>query len=153
MRQLEGRHGKRLLGRCGAIAAVGVLLNGASCATCSCRPSGPDEAYRSASVVFAGRVARIHDPRWWKSISTGSDPLDVTFDVERVWKGDVAATITVQTARSGASCGYDFERRERYLVYAREGRVSLCSRTRTVMQAEEDLRVLGDGHVPAVGRD
>ena len=130
---------------CGVLAAVGVLLHTPSCATCSCRPLVPDEASQWASAVFAGRVVRIYEPGWWKTIRTGSDPLEITFEVERVWKGDVPSKVTVETRVSEASCGYDFDRRERYLVYAHDGQVSLCSGTRPIAGADEDLRLLGEG--------
>jgi hypothetical protein len=91
---------------------------------------------------------RIYEPGWRKTIRTGSDPLEITFDVDRVWKGDVPPQMTVETRVSTASCGYDFDRGERYLVYARDGQVSLCSGTRSTADADADLRVLGHGHPP-----
>jgi hypothetical protein len=77
----------------------------------------------------------------------------VTFRVSKVWKGPISATLAVTTARSGASCGYEFESGRDYLVYA-EGTdqgltVSLCSRTQRLSEADEDLAILGDGIVPA----
>ncbi len=148
MRQLERRHGTRRLRWCGALAVVGVLLHTASCATCSCRPAAPDEASQRASAVFAGSVVRIYEPGWWKTIRTGSDPLEITFEVERVWKGDVPSKVTLETRVATTSCGYDFDKRERYLVYAHDGQVSLCSGTRLIAEANEDLRLLGDGYPP-----
>ena len=91
---------------------------------------------------------RIYEPGWWKTIRTGSDPLEITFEVERVWKGDVPSKVTVETRVAEASCGYDFDKRERYLVYARDGQVSLCSGTRPIVGADEEVRLLGKGHPP-----
>ena len=133
---------------CRMLATVGVVLHTASCATCRCRPLVPDEAAQSASAVFAGRVVRIYEPGWWKTIRTGSDPLEITFEVERVWKGDVPSKVTVETRVSVASCGYDFDTGERYLVYARDGHVSLCSGTLPIAGADEGLRHLGEGYPP-----
>ena len=151
MLQLERRHGTRMLRWCGVLAALGVL-HAASCATCSCRPLTSDEASQWASAVFAGRVVRIYEPGWWKTIRTGSDPLEVTFEVERVWKGDVPSKVTLETRVAAASCGYDFDRGERYVVYAHDGQVSQCSGTRPIAGADEDLRLLGKGQAPAGSR-
>src|SRR5690606_22193376 len=56
------------------------------------------------------------------------------------------------TNSSSAACGYTFEKNTSYLVYAREseGRlhVSLCSRTRPMAEAADDLVVLGAGATP-----
>ncbi|MBT8469118.1 MAG: hypothetical protein KJN97_10245, partial [Deltaproteobacteria bacterium] len=53
-----------------------------------------------------------------------------------------------RTAGSSAACGYTFVKGETYLVYADRDeadpmRVSLCSRTALVADAEEDLDFLG----------
>ena len=71
----------------------------------------------------------------------------MTFDVDRVWKGENESSITIQTRQSSASCGYSFEEDSNYLVYAqRNGEmldVSLCSRTSLVSSAAEDISELG----------
>ena len=73
----------------------------------------------------------------------------VTLTVKQGWKGlepAWATTITVSTCASGACCGYGFQEKEGYLVYADgEGKslsVSLCSRTRPLANADEDIAVL-----------
>ena len=124
---------------------------------CSCvAPWPPTEALAGATAVFVGKVSNL-------DVSTGlltstADPVEVTFQVSKVWKGPVHSTLLATTARSGASCGYGFERGQEYLVYARgtetELEVSLCSRTQPLSAADEDLAVLGQGNIPtAVDED
>ena len=118
---------------------------------CSCvAPWPPTEALAGATAVFVGKVSNL-------DVSTGlltstADPVEVTFQVSKVWKGPVHSTLLATTARSGASCGYGFERGQEYLVYARgtetELEVSLCSRTQPLSAADEDLAVLGQGNIP-----
>ena len=82
--------------------------------------------------------------------------MRVTLQVERWWKGGDTATLTVTTINSGAACGFGFQPDTKYLVYAyaergrKELNVSLCSRTRSLPQAEQsgDLKELGEGKAP-----
>jgi hypothetical protein len=66
--------------------------------------------------------------------------------VDRIWKGAHCGTVTVQTASDSAACGYSFEVGRTYLVYAfKEGGLStnICTRTRVIEEASEDLAALG----------
>ena len=58
----------------------------------------------------------------------------------------------ITTASSSAACGIPFAVGQNYLIYASgDGRdlgVDLCSRTRPIEQADEDLRVIGLGATP-----
>ncbi|NTU82106.1 MAG: hypothetical protein HGA45_22460 [Chloroflexales bacterium] len=119
---------------------------------CSCTPPPPPlQARDSATAVFAGTVSGIApaDP--------GRASVLVTFDVQQIWKGPEGAQLTIATAGSSASCGYEFAQGEQYLVYAvaQEGqiRTSLCSRTALFASAGEDLAALGTGTpvAPAAG--
>jgi hypothetical protein len=123
-----------------------------STSACSCvYPGPPDEELAQAAAVFAGKVVGISKPIGFGSISS-ADPIKVTFRVYEVWKGSVSLTTTITTSRSSASCGYPFENGEEYIVYAygSEGdlSVSLCSRTRPLDDAAEDLEVLELGTAP-----
>jgi hypothetical protein len=79
-------------------------------------------------------------------------PVFVTFEVSRVWKGPKDPTVVAETVLSEASCGYAFTQGAEYIVYAHGHealpQVSLCSRTRLIAQAGEDLKDLGDGERP-----
>jgi hypothetical protein len=96
-------------------------------------------------VIFSGRVTRIR--------RVGLD-LEVTFVAARIWKGAAGQAVIVRTSQSGGgSCGFSFERHETYLIYASmvEGGLytSVCTPTIKLRDAAEDLRVLGEGRVPA----
>jgi hypothetical protein len=129
------------------------LINSICVLACSCRPNGPPrEELETAVAVFSGKVTKIENPNKGP-VRSSADPVYVSLQVSRVWKGSIATTVMVQTAASGASCGYDsFSVGNEFLVYAHGSdtklAVSLCSRTRFLSQAAEDLQALGAGAVP-----
>ena len=60
--------------------------------------------------------------------------------------------MSLTMARSGASCGFTFVEGEEYVVYSKDGAtVSLCSRTRFIANAQEDIDELGEGEKPGPG--
>jgi hypothetical protein len=111
------------------------------------------------AAVFTGTVtniagggtglARILDPirRWLGlGITSSADPVSVTVQVQTAWKGVTTTPVLVQTAASGASCGYHFVTGRQYLIYAygdgaRLG-TGLCTRTTVLSQAAADLAYL-----------
>ncbi len=120
---------------------------------CSCViPGPPDEELANSSAVFAGKVINLAEPFAGFGPVSSADPIKVTFQVDKVWKGSVSQTTIISTARSGASCGYTFEKGGEYIVYAygteNDLSVSLCSRTQSLNTAEDDLAVLGAGAAP-----
>ncbi|WP_020473565.1 hypothetical protein [Zavarzinella formosa] len=100
-----------------------------------------------SSAVFLAEVVKVE---------TLGQMSTVTLKAERWWKGGESAEITVSTSKSGASCGYGFEKGKKYLVYAHAEpkekllHVSLCSRTSTEKEAEKngDFKELGSGKAP-----
>ncbi|NQX47345.1 hypothetical protein HQN87_18595 [Paenibacillus tritici] len=122
---------------------------------CSCvMPAPPLEAMEKSAAIFEGTVVRIEEEV--KPMQSSMDPVSVTFQVGSRWKGEVGEQVTVTTALSDASCGFEFTEGERYMVYASgeeaEGNggttkltVSLCSRTALFSGAQEDLNALGAG--------
>lgn len=132
---------------------------------CSCAvQAGESEEERArqavgdAEAVFAGEVTGVEKVSVGTVISS-SDPVQVTFDVSRVWKGQTYETLTVETARSGASCGYDFDEGRQYLVYADNTpvtggdsetlQVGLCGATTPVPDTGAAVTLLGErGTVP-----
>lgn len=114
---------------------------------CSCtEPPPPAEAFEDADVVFSGKAVEIKKETS-NQVSSAS-PMPVKFDVQRVWKGTAEKTITISTALSSASCGYEFEYGKTYLVYAygdESLQTGLCTRTQLFADAYEDLRALGAG--------
>ena len=124
---------------------LGDVLSAAPVQACSCAETDTEEALASAVSIFEGRVMGLEGGE------VGGD-VRVTFRVVQAWKGDVGEEVTVATSASGASCGYGFELQRGYLVYtyAADGgeHVSLCSRTRPIEEADEDLAALGAGVTP-----
>src|SRR5262249_49937183 len=133
------------------LITVGALFAGAGSWICACDcapPPEPKKALEGATAVCLAEVVKIEED--------GTNRT-VTLKVERWWKGGDKAELVVSTSKNGASCGYGFQKGNKYLVYAhaREKdkplRVSLCSRTRTEKEAEKsgDFKELGEGKAPA----
>lgn len=126
-----------------------VILTPSSAEACKCRPAPPPkEAAAAADAVLSGKVTSIE--------AAGDNQLKVTIEVATSFKGDAAKTAAIYTANDGAACGYHFEKGKNYLIYARlsgEGadqllRTGLCTRTRPIADADEDLKELGAGTKP-----
>jgi hypothetical protein len=133
-----------LLG-CLAIPAV-LTLTPRSARACSCLPAKPPaEARSAADAVFEGKLVAQSD--------ADADHTRFEFSVSRVWKGDVAAATYVVSHKQSATCGRTYRADTTYIVYARTAKDGgltdgLCSRSRPVEDAAEDLRVLGEGRAP-----
>lgn len=120
---------------------------------CSCVP--PDsvtEELERHTAVFSGKVVEMVDENKFSLIQSSADLIAVTFEVEQSWKGINQPEVVVQTERNSASCGYEFNIHNDYLVYANEVdgelRVSLCSRTAPLADASQDIEQLGIGEKP-----
>lgn len=118
---------------------------------CSCiMPATPQESLQDSPAVFMGTVVDIYEPTLLDS--TASENVRVTFNVSKAWKGIETKEVTVRTAYSSASCGYEFEEGKDYIVYTYGAsdylRVSLCSRTAPLESAGADLVELGEGNIP-----
>ena len=132
--------------------ALSALLQNHTVYACSCVvPPAPLTSLGFSKAVFAGQVTNIDVPGGL--IQSSGDPVKVSFDVSQSWKGPTGKNITVSTPRSGASCGYGFQAGQEYLVYARGDNndllVSLCSRTKLLAYASDDLSVLAEGSSPS----
>jgi hypothetical protein len=109
---------------------------------CSCLPPPPPTiALEQSDFVFEGRAF---------STRVVGQMAEFSFEVDRVWKGDVEAQLSLQTAQNSAACGRNYQIGQSYLIYARHGSEGaifdgLCSRTRTIAAAGEDLEHLGPG--------
>lgn len=111
---------------------------------CSCAPPPPPKlAMEASSAVFSGKVVSIE--------KEGDFEKAVTLEVGDVWKGVDAKKVIVYTAKDGAACGFGFKEGSKYLVYATllkrgEGKAlstNLCSRTKPLADAKEDIEALG----------
>lgn len=111
---------------------------------CSCAPVGLAEYSDEIAIAFVGRqIDRVEHSR--------SDPngVTLTFEVDRVFKGEAATSIELTTSASSASCGTDLASRGTTGVAAFESRivpsVSLCGSGVTEAELAE---VFGAGYAP-----
>lgn len=122
---------------------------------CDCSVPAFSDASNGAVAIFAGRVENIRD-------RPSINAVAVTFSPSTVWKGTLPPTVVVLTSPHGPSCGYEFQERQEYLVYARPAgttilyagpttglEASSCGRTQPLADATADLAALGDGQAPA----
>ncbi len=116
-----------------------------SSSACECALSPtPLEQLDRSTAVFSGTVIDISE-----SVGPYAPELSyqVTFDVERSWKGEFDKPTIVHTGLDSGVCGYPFEKGENYLVYVHESENRLetdtCSRTKPLANAQEDLNALG----------
>jgi hypothetical protein len=114
---------------------------------CSCAMSGPPcQAAWTADVVFSGTVRSVEQIDRDASGQPYRSVL-VKFDVERAFVNAVPGPVEVVTGAGGGDCGYAFVSGRRYVVYAWKTEstqltTGICSRTRPIEKADEDLRYL-----------
>lgn len=89
----------------------------ASVSACTCPARTPQEDAQTASVVFTGVVRSVSGGVPYGVTCGPGSSVAVRFDVETVYKGDVAPSVSVLAAGPG-SCGYTFARDRRYTVFA-----------------------------------
>ena len=134
------------------IVLSAVVIVRPTCAyACSCRPPGtPIEALGQSDAVFQGTIVSVKASTG--PVTSSADNTTVMFQVSKVWKGQITQTSTLTTPGSSASCGVTFEQGKEYVVYGRvnEGSLTtnLCSRTRAVADATEDMTAFGAGQQP-----
>jgi hypothetical protein len=110
---------------------------------CSCFPATSiEDAIRATDSVLEARVTAL------RKAADNPEQYVVVLDVKKSHKGAPGPHLEVITEVETAMCGYPFQPGRDYLVYAhRNGErleVGLCSRTRPIAEAADDLRVLGD---------
>jgi hypothetical protein len=101
------------------------------------------EARNKSKAVFSGTVVAIDK-------KPGDLYVAVRFKIEESWKVTLSKEATVFTGQGGGDCGYKFEVGQRYLVYAYRYNdadlgTNICQRTASLIEAAEDLKVLGNG--------
>ena len=123
---------------------------------CSCVGGIPlCESAWTSDAVFSGEVLSVQ--RMSNETKEPFSSVRVRFKVLESWRGDVSGVVEVKTGLGGGDCGYSFREGMTYLVYAdsRRGGLStgICSRTRPLSQAGEDLAYLRTAMNPsAAGR-
>ena len=143
----------RLLVCCTTVVLT-ILLAPRDALACSCMDPGPpcQNAFR-VDAVFVGTVQSItpvfdDGPPLPPDVGRFPRTRVVHLTAVTPFLGIQASSVTVHTAGSGPACGYDFKVGERYVVYAyknAEARVlqtSICSRTKPIKDAREDLEFL-----------
>jgi hypothetical protein len=130
--------------------------------TCAYQDPSPSsklvkEERSHSMAVFLGEVIDVH-AKYDKPVGVpviGNriilpvfDKNEITFRVDKTWKGETASEITISTGVGGPDCGYVFTTGKKYLVYADEKDGSLwvnsCSRTAQagVKTVDKEIRIL-----------
>jgi hypothetical protein len=132
------------------VTALGLWLVPSAARACSCLPPPPpEEALENAAAVFEGRVA---------GVSRDGRQQRFSFEVLRVWKGELEPQVEIITATSSAACGRSYAAGDIYVIYAYRGpdgalADGLCTRSRERSRAVEDLAALGPGREPGRASD
>jgi hypothetical protein len=133
----------------GPILALIYLCQPQAAEACMCMPF-PDDfekavatAYARADVVFLG------DAMAMRNTFLGSlQQREVTFSVRDRWKGSTSDTTLVRTNIGEIACGYNFKKRNSYLVFAywdqqrQHLTTSFCDLTRTEAKAKDAIGAL-----------
>ena len=139
------------------LAALAWVLVPLSAAACDCGYAGaPCKAFEKTPTVFVGRVVKISTIDL--KTASGDDYKDrlVSFEVERSYRGLTTKTAVVLSGWN-SDCGYRFQEGVRYLVYAyphsptAKLTTSICTRTRPLSEASEDLEYLEKKDDPSRG--
>jgi hypothetical protein len=126
-------YGRHVRGTFVAILLVALFsIDPRAAFACSCVPFSKPQIVENAALIFTGTATSASQPfSFTRACSQSSlDPINIAFEVETVYKGDVARRATVETVVGGASCGAEFTVGKRYTVFATvsSGRVetNLC---------------------------
>ncbi|OCA90447.1 hypothetical protein A8F94_00720 [Bacillus sp. FJAT-27225] len=140
------------------VATISFYVKPAYVSACSCAvPESVETELKNKTAIFSGKVIRFEDPRANSFIQSSADPISVVFEVKSSWKGVKESQVIVNTAKSSASCGYEFSVGNDYLVYAygdkNQLETGMCERTDLLQQASGDLQILGVGKPPTIKVD
>lgn len=131
------------------ISVTALLLVTSLAEACKCRPPGPPKESADASdAVLVGKVTKVEE--------VNELHRRITLAVTTSYKGPTKKEAVIYTSTSSASCGVEFEKGKSYIVYATESlqgkdkvlTTNTCTRTRTLDDAKEDLKDLGEGTKP-----
>lgn len=135
------------------VALFAMIFSLPSAFGCSCAGgAAPCYEYGRAAAVFVGTpIALKTAERSTKRAREETDytpPRTFTFSVEQSFLGLQAREVEVSTGMGGGDCGYDFKLGTSYIVYAYQFSkvnrlsTSICSRTKPLEEAGEDLEFL-----------
>jgi hypothetical protein len=111
---------------------------------CTCFVQPFQDVFSSSTSVFEGRIIDINN----LEENYSSEPLRVTFQILKVWKGPVENILIISTEHQTIACGFPFDEiaGDTYLVYAYEHEEQLwthrCSRTNLLSRSGSDLLML-----------
>ncbi len=94
---------------------------------CSCMQMTPEIALTNADAAWVGVVTTIGNGG-----ADPNEPVQYTFAVEQMLKGELAITADVRSSRSSAGCGQEFALAQRWRIYGyldenRQLQTGLCS--------------------------
>jgi len=127
-----------------AILAAGLVIVSAPCAhACTCTIRKHRKDFRNAKTVFIGRVTDIKSDVQIPNELKQEVFYQVTFAVEKRWKGSKGLLISALSNNGLGGCGgFKFQTGERYLVYAETAAGSLvvfssCARSAPLNRESE----------------
>jgi hypothetical protein len=138
-------------------AMFGLIFIFPQALACCGLKNSPKKELEQASFVFSGKVVNA-DPSYWFIINREFPFIHIivwetymVFSVKDVWKGEATSEVRIKSEISSVS--FNFEEGEEYLVYAGGNdpgsiSTSTCTRTARLIDASEDLAVLGKGSRP-----
>ena len=139
---------------------IALLLTGGALervAACTCGEATTAQYLQSATAVFIGVVAAKQ-----KSNAVAKDGVEVTFRVERVWKGNVWKTALVYTGATPDLyafenlCAPQFRVGRRYIVFALgqdKLETDICTGTVDSRYGRNVAKQLGRGRAPVRARE
>jgi len=106
---------------------------------CGCQgPGSPRKELQRVDAVFSGEVSNVNREK-------------IEFKTEKIWKGPRTKRISVKRRYEQSSCTYVFVVGRKYLVYAFGKEIfstHVCTRTKKLDKASDDLKELGEGKEP-----
>lgn len=156
-------------------------VNMTSVLGCVCVPvEGVKKELKEAAAVFSGKFIGIEYRKSGAAAAAANEVITsrqdtggkkneseivvLKFQVENWWKGKSTREVILFTDRTKNSdgsetisdCDFPFEVGKRYLVYAfsdeSQLKTNVCTRTKALEKAKEDLKLLGRGRKPKRGR-
>lgn len=119
--------------------------------SCSCSSGTQDERFERAKAVFLGEVTAFKKRTEKLSKDFDFYPFDVTFKIEKQWKGEKLSEIFALASHDWEGMCGDLDLRvgERFLIYAfrRGGRLLIlrdCSPSREAKYAKDEIKRLDD---------
>lgn len=133
----------------GPVLVLIIISPAQAAKACSCMafPDDPDKAvamaYAQADVVFLGDVTSRQN-----TFLGILRQREVTFSVRDRWKGSISDETIVRTNVGEIACGYNFKKRNSYLVFAywdkkrKQLTTSFCDLNRPEANAKDAIAVL-----------